>query len=324
MSEQLQLIGVFGGLAILLVSLGIAARADRSYLQTRLQTYLGSWRRAPASDETEVRRKVSDDRHPFLRRTGLGTTQQRLTQAGLSISPGKFLLFQLMGILAGALLARLLVLRFGIEDFGLLPVLILGGIVGLLLTQLLVYLRRKRRLEAFERQFPSALDTIANAIQAGLSLPQAIDVMSRDMPPPCGGEFGQVIRELGMGIPLEEALDNLALRVPLGDVEIFVAAVHIQYRTGGDLSGLLHRLAHTMRERLRVRGEIRILTAQQRLSAVIVGVIPFAIVGAIKFLSPAYFDRLLEPGTMRIMLIAAAAGMMAGFYAMIRIADIEV
>src|SRR5688500_2717370 len=106
MSEQLQLIGVFGGLAILLVSFGIAARADRSYLQTRLQTYLGTWRRTLATDETAVRRKVADERHPLLRRTGLGITQQRLTQAGLSISPGKFLLFQLMGMLGGALLAR--------------------------------------------------------------------------------------------------------------------------------------------------------------------------------------------------------------------------
>jgi tight adherence protein B len=127
-----------------------------------------------------------------------------------------------------------------------------------------------------------------------------------------------------MGLPLGEALDGLAQRAPLRDVEIFVAAVHIQYRTGGALSDVLRTLARTVRERVNLRGEVRSITSQQRLSAYLISALPILIALVMKFVSPAYFDRLLEPGFIRILLVGAVAGVVAGFYFMMRIADIEV
>jgi tight adherence protein B len=189
---------------------------------------------------------------------------------------------------------------------------------------MLLHVQRRRRLAQFDQQLASALDAMANSLEVGLSLPQALEMQSRDMPAPLGPEFGQVIREMGMGLGFDEALDGLAERVPLQDVQIFAAAVHIQHRTGGHLSGVLHTIANTVRQRVNLRGEIRTLTAQQRLSAYLVGALPLFLALVLKFVSPAYFEHLLEPGLMRLLLVLAGVGIVAGFHFMLRIADIEV
>jgi tight adherence protein B len=113
-------------------------------------------------------------------------------------------------------------------------------------------------------------------------------------------------------------------RVPLTDVEIFVTAVHIQYRTGGNLSQILRTIAHTVRERLRIRGHIKVLTAQARLSSYVVTALPFVMALVIRWVNPTYFQRLLEPGTMRYAVIGAVVSVGLGYYVLRRIADIEV
>jgi len=207
---------------------------------------------------------------------------------------------------------------------GDLVMLAIGAVIGLWVPLAFLALRRSRRIRRAEQQFPLAVDAIANAIQVGQSLPQAIELIGRDMPAPIGPEFGQVVREMGLGVPFDRALDSLAERLGLRDVEIFVAAVHIQYRTGGNLSETLRGIANTIRERLRIRGEIRVMTGQQRLSAYIVTALPLVIATMLKITSPTYFDRLLEPGTMRILVVGAVLLLVAGFYVLRRIADIDV
>jgi tight adherence protein B len=221
-------------------------------------------------------------------------------------------------------IARLVGAPIGLDGVTMLAAMVGGAVIGLVLPHLYLRLQRGRRLGQFERQFASALDSIANSMQVGLSASQALEMVSRDMPAPLGPEFEQVVREMGMGLGLGEALDNLAERVPLQDVQIFAAAVHIQHRTGGHLSGVLRGIATTVRERVNLRGEIRSLTAQQRYSAFIVGALPFFLALVLKIFSPAYFERLLEPGVMRLLIIGAAVGVAAGFHFMLRIADIEV
>jgi tight adherence protein B len=329
MSGQIdQIIAVLGGLGVLLGAAGLAIRAEHRILEARLRTFLTSGRRVIAEAEVVVTRRVLvDSRHVVLRRMRLGASSHLLAQAGWTMSSRRFLLIQLLCGGIGLTLARVALGRIGADPADVITfALILGGValVGRTLPRLLLLLKRKRRLEKIETQLPIGVDTIANAIQAGLSLPQAIDVVARDMPAPLGTELQVVVRELALGMSLEQALDEFAARVPLRDVEIFVAAVHIQYRTGGNLSDILRSIANTIRERLRIRGEIRVLTAQQRMAGVIVTALPFFIVAAVRFLSPAYFEKLLEPGTMRIMLIVAGFGMLSGAYWLHRIAQIEV
>jgi tight adherence protein B len=151
-----------------------------------------------------------------------------------------------------------------------------------------------------------------------------MEAVAREMPAPLGTEFTQVLRGLGMGQPLTEALDQLADRVPLRDVEIFVAAVSIQYRTGGGLSHIMHKIAATVRERVNMRSEIKALTAQQRYSAYLISALPVALAVVLKFISPDYFAQLMQPGMMRIILLAAIFGVVAGFFTMLHVAKVEV
>ena len=324
MSEQVQLLGVLAGLAVLTVSIGLALRAERGRLEARLRAFLGDGPARAVSPVAAVSVGLRDTRHPILRRARLGVQVRQLAQAGWSMSPVRFLLLQSAAGLLGLVLGRLVGERFGFQGPELVAVVVAGLLAGLGLPRLMLRMAIRRRASRIEKQLPVALDSVANGIQAGLSLPQSLEVVSRNMPAPLGAELKVAIREMALGLGLEETLNNLADRVPVKEIEIFVAAIHIQFRTGGNLSDILRTLANTVRERLRIRGEVSALTAQAKLSSYIVTLLPIGIAVAIKFINPAYFEKLMEPGTMRLMLAVAVMGIVSGFYAMMRIANIEV
>jgi tight adherence protein B len=144
------------------------------------------------------------------------------------------------------------------------------------------------------------------------------------MPNPIGEEFGRLIQETKFGVPLDQGLENMVERVPSMDLEMLVTAINIQYRVGGNLSHILKTIAHTIRERVRIRGELNTLTAQARLSSYIIAIMPVVVVVALLFISPDYIKKLFDPGVTRVMLIGGILGIMAGFYVMKRIATIEV
>ncbi len=317
--EQIQLLGLLAGLAVLTVSAGLALRAQRVRLETRLGVFFSTRQGRAAAQPTRPA-----PRRPFLGWARLGVESRQLARAGWSMSPRRFLLLQLLAGLLGLAVANLVGLRLELRGPAILPVLAGGLVAGLALPRLGLALAQRRRLSLIEKHFAAALEALANGIQGGLSLPQSLGAVSRDLPPPLGAELILVTREMGMGLGLEEALDHLAERVPLKDVEIFVAAIHIQYRTGGNLSDLLRGLAFTIRERLRIRGDLRTLTAQGKLSAYIVTLLPVGITLVIKFINPAYFEQIVAPGVMRLLLIGAIVGVVSGFYALMRIADVEV
>jgi tight adherence protein B len=295
MTAEVQLLGVLAGLAVIAVTAGFALRLERQRIEERLSTFVGTGAVKAQSLAVANPRLLRDTRHPILRRTKLGVQARQLAQAGWSISPMRFLLIQLASGLLGLGLARLLAERAGWQDRELLVAMAAGLFVGLVLPRIALWWASGRRSDQIEKQLPVALDSIANGLQAGLSLPQSLEVVGRDMPAPLGVELAIVIRELGLGLGIEEALGNLADRIPLKEVEIFVAAIHIQFRTGGNLSDILRTLANTVRERLRIRGEVRTLTAQAKLSSYIVSLLPIGIALAIKFINPLYFEKLLEP-----------------------------
>jgi len=319
-----QLAGAIAGFAVLLATIGLAMRAERMRLNARLETFLGRLGATGGTVEAARHTARADTRPRIMRRARLGAQPRQLAQAGLTMTPGRFLAIQLAVGAVGLALGRALAGRFALEGISLVAAVAIGAVIGLWVPLAFLALRRSRRIRRAEQQFPLAVDAIANAIQVGQSLPQAIELIGRDMPAPIGPEFGQVVREMGLGVPFDRALDSLAERLGLRDVEIFVAAVHIQYRTGGNLSETLRGIANTIRERLRIRGEIRVMTGQQRLSAYIVTALPLVIATMLKITSPTYFDRLLEPGTMRILVVGAVLLLVAGFYVLRRIADIDV
>jgi tight adherence protein B len=251
--------------------------------------------------------------------------QGDLIRAGLGIQASRFILLQVMIITLVFLGIYGLAER--VEDLkGLIAVILALGAAGFSwhIPLFVVGFLEGRRLKKFERQLPTTIDSMAWALQAGSSLPQAMEMVSREVAAPIGEEFAIVVREMAVGVPMQEAYGRMLERVRSLDLDMLVSAITIQHRVGGNLSSILRTIAHTVRERLRIKGEIAILTAQQRLAAYIVSGLPLLIIGALLFIAPGYIMKLFLPGIARLLLAIGAMGIAAGFYALRRIADIDV
>jgi tight adherence protein B len=209
--------------------------------------------------------------------------------------------------------------------------LVVGLILGFLLPRFWLNRRKSSRLNAFNKQLPDTITLIANGLRSGSSFLQAIEMVLREAGPPVSTEFGRVIREVNLGLALDEALENIVRRVKSDDLELMVVAISIQHTVGGNLAEILDSIAYTIRERVRIKGEIRTLTAQQRLSGYVVGFLPFALAGFIFLVAPTFFQPMFvnPPGILGLpagVIILSIGGIMmaAGFIFIRRIVDIEV
>lgn len=190
-----------------------------------------------------------------------------LLQSGLALNVAGFLWFTIMGALAGFILAAF----FGLPLFA-----VIGAGVAMGALPLLYVLNAKRkRLITLEQQLPDALDLMGRALRAGHAFSSAMKMVGDEMPEPVAGEFRTTFDELNYGISLQDALQNLATRVPSDDLRYFVIAVLIQRETGGNLTELLDSISALIRARLKLMGMIQVLSAEGRLSAWILGLLPF-------------------------------------------------
>jgi tight adherence protein B len=180
-----------------------------------------------------------------------------------------------------------------------------------------------RRRLAFERQLVDVLVLINGAVRAGFSLLQAVEVVEKELKAPASEEFHRVLREVGLGLPLSEALSNLAARMHNADLDLMVTAINIQFKVGGNLATMLAAVTETLRDRIRLFSEVRVITTQQRYTSYLISLLPF-FVGAILFLiNPEYMGRLFEPN-MLCFPAGAIVGIILGNIVIRRIAKIEV
>jgi tight adherence protein B len=291
---------------------GYGVMQQRRRYEARLAAYLAGAAMATTIDLPT---------RPRSARRLFGIDQLSLTQAGMTITPRGFAITQVVLAIGMAIPAWLFRSSLGVW---LLAAFALAVIVGFTIPNLYVSFKRRRRVRKFENQFSQALDALANAVGVGLGMAQAIEVIGRDMPAPIGPEFAKVLRSMGMGISLAEALDELAARVPSRDVDLFVAALSIQYKTGGALGPILRKIADTVRQRINMRSQISALTGQQRYSAYLIALMPVFLFVVLKFIAPSYFELVIAPGAMRFILIGAAVGIVLGLHFMLRIADVEI
>lgn len=209
--------------------------------------------------------------------------------------------------------------------------LLIGIFIGFLLPRLWLARRRNGRLGAFNKQLPDTITLIANALRAGSSFLQAIELVVRESRPPISIEFARVIREVNLGLPFEQALENMVRRVRSDDLELMATAIAIQHQVGGNLAEILDSIAYTIRERIRIKGEIRTLTAQQRLSGYVVAGLPIALAGFLFVAAPGFMDPMFDERASLIglpagVIILAIGGVMMfiGFLFIRKIVDIEV
>lgn len=207
-----------------------------------------------------------------------------LQQAGVKWSVAQF----------GALTAALLCAGLGLAMIWPLPLLARGIIVSAFMGIPFGLLRRARqlRLHKIEAQLPEAADFLARAIRAGHSFTNVLQMVGTELPEPLAGEFRTVHEEINYGVPMHEALSNLATRIPLTDLRYLVIAVLIQREAGGNLAEILGNISHIIRKRLKLVAQVRVLSAEGRMSAWVLGLLPFAVLLGMTLSSPTYISVL--------------------------------
>jgi tight adherence protein B len=200
----------------------------------------------------------------------------------------------------------------------------IGVVVFFTLPWMWLYYKRAARLKKFAGQLPDAMELVARALRAGHSLAAGMHVVAEEMPAPISKEFGRVYEEQNLGIPLEEALKGMCDRVPNLDLRFFVTSVAIQRQTGGDLAEILDRIGHVIRERFKILGQVKALTAEGRLSGIVLIAMPIGLFLLMLWMKPDYI-RLLWTDPMGVkMSIAAIILVLIGSYAIKKIVDIKV
>ena len=242
---------------------------------------------------------------------------QLLLQSGLSIGFSKLILF----IAFGVAMAFAGVMTF---DGGLMRAFGAALFAGTVLPILVLKFMRSRRHKRFSSQFPDSIDVIVRSLRAGHPVSVALSMVAREMPDPCGSEFGIVIDEITYGADMETAMRNLYFRVGSDDLPLFVTAVAIQGSTGGNLGEILENLSAVIRMRFKMRRKIRALAAEGRASAMILSSLPIGMFGIIFFLVPDFYASVWQYDLTKICLGIAACWMGIGNFIMYRLVNFKV
>lgn len=203
---------------------------------------------------------------------------------------------------------------------------VIGAVIGFFLPRLYVKRQQAVRLNKFNDQLSDMLSLMVNGLRAGYSTMQAMEAVSRELPAPISDEFHRVVQEMQIGIPMEKALDNLLRRIPSDDLDFVITAINVQREVGGNLSEILDNISFTIRERVRIKGEIRVMTATVRTSATVLSLIPVFLTGALWFISPEYLASFFDRGPFCgwLAIVTVVGMIVSGYFVMMRIADIEV
>ncbi|HEX6488418.1 MAG TPA: type II secretion system F family protein [Candidatus Dormibacteraeota bacterium] len=250
---------------------------------------------------------------------GKPSLAEQLAKADLKLRTSEFVMIQ-FGLVI--LLVLLALVRFGFPG-GIIPMLV-AGVIGYFAPGFYVSFRQKRRLRAFNGQLGDTLTLLSNALKAGYSFAQAIDTVAKNGTAPIADEFARAVREMNLGGSVEEALNNMVKRVASDDLDLVVTAVSIHRTVGGNLAEILDNIAHTIRERIRIKGEIRTLTAQARASGWIITLLPIGLAVLLFVIAPNYFGPMTKNFIGYIMLGVAALMILIGNAIIRKIVAIEV
>jgi tight adherence protein B len=309
-------------------------RSDVGQLEQLDHLLDSQWRPGP-SDKVEiqpgknVREVIAGRLDNVLARRGLaGNIRGQLRKADVKLTVSEYLAVHF--VVAFLLGAFMLLISNPIVG-------VIGFIGGLFIPRIYVSVRQRRRLNAFNGQLPDILSLWVNSLRAGFSVPQAMEAVAREAPTPASDEFQRVVSEIAIGIPIDIALNNMLSRIDSEDLDLVFTAVNIQREVGGNLAEILDTISHTIRERIRIKGEIRTLTASGRATGFLVGMLPFGLSVLLFIISPDYMRQLFfgaEKGGANIPgigipcgwpIIALGLGLMAiGIAVINRIVDIEV
>jgi tight adherence protein B len=332
------IVAAVAALAILLIAIGIATSGRGSGVTARLERYASGQpqtTKAPSSGQGPISDLIAQSAsiaqlNRIVEERDFGANIAReLARADLKLKVSEYLF-----IWAGAIVGIPVVMFIlGFFSPGLQNpiVLLVGAVIGFFLPRFYVKRRQGGRLNAFNKQLPDTITLLANALRAGSSFLQAIELVVRESRPPISTEFQRVIREVNLGLPFEKALQNMVRRVESEDLDLMATAISIQYQVGGNLAEILDSIAYTIRERVRIKGEIRTLTAQQRISGYVVAFLPIGLTVILFLIAPNFMAPMFDPAvsiagipTGIILMGIGATMMFIGFMLIRKIVDIEV
>jgi tight adherence protein B len=322
--------GVAAG-AVLLIAIGIAMSGGSGGVAARLEKY------ASARGQTTTKESEAEKESAFV--AGLSKALERqdlaarlateLARADLKMRPAEYMVFWFASPFVFVVAAYFVGFVFsGLQN---IIALVLVFVVGAYAPRFYLKYRQGQRLKKFSQQLPDTITLLANSLRAGSSFLQGIELVTREARPPISEEFERVVREMALGVALQPALNNLARRVASEDVELMVTAINIQSQVGGNLATVLDAIAFTIRERIRIQGEIQTLTAMQRYSGYVITLLPVGLAFILFLISPTYIVPMVQrPPEMFglpmgiIFFIIGGISMGIGYLFIRRIVDIKV
>jgi tight adherence protein B len=312
---------IIGGIIVivlLIIGVVVSATSERSLVEQRLGQYLEEER---VETNREGQRSILTEWvSQRVERTSMGDRISRdLARADLKFKVGEYFALIFIATFALGGLAWFLGGRSPIS-------FLIGAVVGFLAPRFYVRSQQSRRLNRFNDQLADMINLMVNGLRAGYSTMQAMEAVSKELPAPICDEFRRVVQENQIGIPLETALENLLRRIPSDDLDFMVTAINVQREVGGNLSEILDTISFTIRERVKIKGEIRVMTAQVRTSGTILSLVPIFLTLILWFLNPKYLMSFFDAGPIcgAVAVITVLGLIGTGYAIMMKIADIEV
>ena len=303
---------------LLVAGIVMSSNNERNLVEDRLGRYL-------EEDEGE---KATEDETSYLtewvnRRVEKSSRGNKiktsLARADMKFKVAEYIALVVISVVVASFVAGFLGGR-SIISFGI------GAVVGAIAPGRYLGSQQKKRLRSFNDQLPDMINLMVNGLRAGYSTMQAMEAISKELPPPISDEFRRVVQEMQLGIPMGTALDNLLRRIPSEDLDFMITAINVQREVGGNLAEILDTISFTIRERIRIKGEIRVLTSQVRQSAKILSMVPILLAAYLWFANNDYMRSIFSQG------MACGFGVLGvglvliglGYMIMMKIADIEV
>ncbi len=319
------LIALLVFVVVALATFAGASLLDERRAQARLiRDRLAAVQKAPERDPDEELALVRDEQlskfpalDTLLRRSArVSAMQDSLLQAGMKLRAGNFLVLCISCGLLAAFVVVVLTKTPAVAWAAL--------VIGALIPYAVVSYRRQKRFEKIEELFPDAIDTLARAVRAGHAFTTALEMISNEAPEPLASEFRKLYEEQKFGMPVRDALMNLTQRVPLVDVKFFVTAVMLQRETGGNLAEILDNLSYVIRERFKIQRQVRVHTAQGRLTMALLMAMPPTVVAVLLMFSPDFVKPLFYDPYGHILLVVAITLQTVGYFVIRKIIKIQV
>jgi tight adherence protein B len=327
MGPEIIIIGVAGLVALVVIVVGIiSVRSERDLVEERLGRYEQGYESFLDIDEEDGDSSKKDERKALdaidkaiAKRPFAQKWRTQLARADLKLTVAEFAALHVVSVIGFFAFGYFVLFR------GDLIMSIVAGFIGFFFPRIYVSRQTSQRLVRFENQLPDTLGLWVNALRSGFSVLQAMEAISRDAPEPTATEFKRVVQEVQLGIDVEDALEHLLARVESDDLDLVVTAVNIQREVGGNLAEILETISHTVRERVKIKGEIRVLTSQGRATGYLISGLPIAVALFLSVIQPGFMNPMFESRTCGWPLLGIGLALIGmGMAAIQKIVNIEI